>query len=297
MARRAMSERALPRGLYELRYAAFLETVKAHRALLHRYCARMCGSVLDGEDVMQDVLLEAYRKLDLLDEPRAMKSWLFRMAHRRCIDHLRKQRPGLFVELDESNEPVVPAPEIAAFGMSNAIERLVSLLPPMERACVLLKDVLELSLEEAADTVGNSVGGVKSALHRGRARLLETDEGSLPSKPIDPRLRPLLERYVVLFNQRDWAGVIDLTRADAHLHVADCYDGRISDAPYFSEFERSKTPWRIELADRDGELLLIASKLVAGAWRPTHPVRVSLAADGKVSISDYYACPWVMDLM
>lgn len=292
-----MSERPLPQGLYDLRYAAFLETVKAHRALLHRYCARMCGSALDGEDVMQDVLLEAYRKLDLLDEPRAMKSWLFRMAHRRCIDHLRKQRPEVFVELDDANEPLVAPPEIAAFGTNNAIERLVSVLPPMERACILLKDVLELSLQEAAEIVGNSVGGVKSALHRGRARLLEADRMSIPSRPRDPRLRPLLERYVALFNQRNWAGVVDLTRADAHLHVADCYDGRIADAPYFSEFERSRAPWRIGIANFDGELLLMVSNLIDGAWRPTYPVRVSVDRGGKVSISDYYACEWVMNWM
>ena len=286
----------LPQGLYDLRYAAFLETVKAHRPVLHRYCARMCGSLLDGEDVMQDVLLEAYRKLDQLDEPRAMKSWLFRIAHSRCIDHLRQTRQRTFVELDESNAPIELPPETAAFGTRNAIERLVGTLPPMERACILLKDVLDLSLEEAADVVGNSVGGVKSALHRGRARLQRAGEPLTVEKQVDPRLQPLLERYVTLFNKRDWKAVVELTRADAHLHVADCYDGKISDAPYFSEFEQSASPWRIGTGTLDGEPVLIVSNWTGSEWRPTYPVRVAVDADGAISIVDYYACPWVMTL-
>jgi RNA polymerase sigma-70 factor (ECF subfamily) len=284
----------VPQGLYDLRYAGFLETVKAHRVVLHRFCARMCGSVLDGEDVMQDVLLEAYRKLDQLEEPRAMKAWLFRIAHRRCIDHLRKQRQGQLVELDDSNSPIAFPPETAAFGTRNAIERLVGALPPMERACVLLKDVLDLSLDEAADVVGNSVGGVKSALHRGRARLQMAAQPAAAERQLDPKLRPLLERYVALFNRRDWQGVVELTRADAHLHVADCYDGEISEAPYFSEFEQAATPWRIDIGILDSELLLIVSNWTDGAWRPTYPVRVAVAPDGAVSITDYYACPWIM---
>ncbi|WP_064684270.1 RNA polymerase sigma factor [Rhizobium bangladeshense] len=290
-----MPENQLPKGLFDLRYAAFLETVRSHRAILHRYCARMCGSVLDGEDVMQDVLLEAYRKLDLLKEPRAMKAWLFRIAHNRCLDHIRAKRSWNFVELDEANAPAVLPPEIPAFGTTNAIDRLVRTLPPMERACVLLKDVLDLSLEEAAGVVGNSVGGVKSALHRGRARLAAQSEVSARPASDDPALLALLERYVALFNQRNWAGVVELTSADAHLHVADCYDGEIGKAPYFSEFEKSKTPWHLDLARLDGELVMMVSNWIDHSWRPTYPVRIQIGVDGGLSISDYYACPWLME--
>src|SRR3954463_3134989 len=78
-------------GPFEERYKAFLETISTLRPSLHRYCARMTGSVMDGEDVVQDALFEAYRKLDQFDESRPLKPWLFRICHNRCIDFLRRK--------------------------------------------------------------------------------------------------------------------------------------------------------------------------------------------------------------
>src|SRR6266481_8759307 len=78
-------------GPFEARYLAFLETVTNLRPSLHRYCSRMTGSLLDGEDVVQDALIEAYRKLDQFDDSRPLKPWLFRIAHNRCIDFLRRK--------------------------------------------------------------------------------------------------------------------------------------------------------------------------------------------------------------
>ena len=77
-------------GRLEKRYLAFLETISSLRPILHRYCARMTGSVMDGEDVVQEALFEAYRKLDKFDESRPLKPWMFRIAHNRCIDFLRR---------------------------------------------------------------------------------------------------------------------------------------------------------------------------------------------------------------
>ncbi len=85
-------------GRFEARYLAFLETITQLRPSLHRYCARMTGSVVDGEDVVQEVLFEAYRKLEKFDDSRALKPWLFRIAHNRCIDFLRKR--GVRVEAE-----------------------------------------------------------------------------------------------------------------------------------------------------------------------------------------------------
>ena len=80
-----------PPGPFEARYLAFLETVTQLRPALHRYCARMTGSVMDGEDIVQEALFEAYRKLDQFDDSRPIKPWLFRIAHNRCIDFLRRR--------------------------------------------------------------------------------------------------------------------------------------------------------------------------------------------------------------
>src|SRR5258708_13005087 len=78
-------------GPFEARYLAFLETITQLRPRLHRYCSRMAGSVMDGEDIVQDALFEAYRKLDQYDDTRPLAPWLFRIAHNRCIDFLRRR--------------------------------------------------------------------------------------------------------------------------------------------------------------------------------------------------------------
>src|SRR5262249_13924262 len=94
-------------GPFEARYLAFLETIPTLRPSLHRYCARMTGSVMDGEDVAQDALFEAYRKLDKFDDSRPLKPWLFRIAHNRCIDFLRKRGVRIEAETAVASSDVV----------------------------------------------------------------------------------------------------------------------------------------------------------------------------------------------
>ena len=79
-------------GRFDARYIAFLETITSLRPALHRYCSRMTGSVLDGEDVVQEALFQAYRKLDTFDDARPLKPWLFQIAHNRCIFRCREVR-------------------------------------------------------------------------------------------------------------------------------------------------------------------------------------------------------------
>jgi RNA polymerase sigma-70 factor, ECF subfamily len=159
-------------GPFEARYLAFLETISTLRPSLHRYCARMTGSVMDGEDVVQEALFEAYRKLDQFDQNRPLKPWLFRIAHNRCIDFLRhrgvRDEAEMAAAVPEAIETADPA-----LGTGKAVEHLVLTLPPKERACVLLKDVFDYSLEETAQLVDSTVGGVKAALNRARTKLAE----------------------------------------------------------------------------------------------------------------------------
>src|SRR6184192_3648290 len=135
-------------GKFDTRYLAFLETITSLRPSLHHYCSRMTGSVMDGEDVVQEALFEAYRKLEQFDQSRPLAPWLFRIAHNRCIDFLRRR--GVREDAEEgaaTPDSVAPVdPPGPALGC--AVERLVSILPPMERACVLLKDVFDYSLED-----------------------------------------------------------------------------------------------------------------------------------------------------
>ncbi|MBN9222258.1 MAG: sigma-70 family RNA polymerase sigma factor [Mesorhizobium sp.] len=289
--------RLTPSDLLDPRYAAFLATVSHLRARLHRYCARMTGSALDGEDVMQDALFEAYRKIELLDDAKALPPWLFRIAHNRCIDLIRGRRARMRAEAGHASDDIVLPAEPAGQGVGHAIERLVVHLPPKERACVLLKDVFDHSLEEIAELVGSTSGGVKSALSRGRAKL-----AALPAQPVaapadDPELTRLLERYVELFNVRDWDGVRALTSADARLRVSDCYNGLLSRSPYFVEYERSELPWRLRPGVVEGEQVLVVDRQYGEAWRPAYLVRVHATSGVIDRIADYYACPWILEMV
>src|SRR5258708_35537173 len=135
------------RGIFEARYLAFLETITHLRPSLHRYCSRMTGSVLDGEDIVQDSLFQAYRKLDTFDDDRPLAPWLFRIAHNRCIDFLRRREVRQEAEA-AAVEPdsVVPADPVGPI-LDRAVVHAGLALPPKERACVLLKDVFDYSLE------------------------------------------------------------------------------------------------------------------------------------------------------
>jgi len=283
-----------PTGLVDVRYAAFLETVAHKRAPLHRYCARMTGSVMDGEDIMQEALFEAYRKLDSLDDPSALSGWLFRIAHNRCIDFIRKREARQRAETDFAEDDIILPVEPAGTAADRAIERLVISLPPKERACILLKDVLDHSLEEIAELVDSTVGGVKAALNRGRTKL-----AALPPVPDrvvehDLELMKLLKRYVALFNRRDWDGVRALTSADAQLRVSDCFRGRLADSPYFIEYEKTQDIWKMAVGEMDGETVLIVLFLGASGWRPIYPVRIQAVGGFINRITDYYACPWIL---
>jgi RNA polymerase sigma-70 factor, ECF subfamily len=291
------SEYVNPSGPFEARYLAFLETVTQLRPSLHRYCARMTGSVMDGEDVVQEALFEAYRKLDKFDDRRPLKPWLFRIAHNRCIDFLRKRGVRVEAETAAMVPDAVNPVEPPALGLGRAVEHLVSSLPPKERACVLLKDVFDYSLEEIAELVDSTVGGVKAALIRGRAKLEASPASTKPSRAVDPELTRIMRLYVDRFNRRDWDGVRELISADARLTVADAFAGELVDAPYFSNYERWSMPWRLTLGEVDGEPVVIILQRGTDTWTPYSVVRFDVEGQQINRIRDYAHCPWLISMV
>jgi RNA polymerase sigma-70 factor (ECF subfamily) len=282
-------------GLFEARYLAFLETVSNLRPQLHRYCSRMVGSVLDGEDVVQDALFQAYRKLESFDDSRPLKPWLFRIAHNQCIDFLRRRRLRQDTEAEAAApDSVVPKDPLGP-GIERAIERLVLALPPKERASVLLKDVLDYSLEEIAELVDSTVGGVKAALNRGRTKLASLPELSNRARPVpNPEAEQLLGLYVERFNRNDWDGLRELITADARVHVADKYFGPLTGSPYFGRYQRLTDLWRVVVGEVDGEPAVIVLEPGTGGWVPQALVRVEMSEGHIVGITDYTHCPWVL---
>jgi RNA polymerase sigma-70 factor, ECF subfamily len=152
---------------------------------LHRYCARLMGSVIDGEDVVQDTLIRALVALQDLEETPPLRPWLFRIAHNRALDLLRGREVRMAEPIDAAADiadPVQPDP-LEMLMRKEAVKTAVSRfaeLPALQRSVVILKDVLDESLMEIAALLDLTVDAVKGHLARGRAHLREINAHARP---------------------------------------------------------------------------------------------------------------------
>jgi RNA polymerase sigma-70 factor (ECF subfamily) len=193
------------------------------------------------------------------------------------------------VAMPETTPPAEPA-----LGTGKAVEHLVLTLPPKERACVLLKDVFDYSLEEVAELVDSTVGGVKAALNRARTKLAASSPSATPARAASPELKRVMQLYVDRFNRRDWDGVLELTSVDARLYVGERFAGKLVDAPYFANYERWPWPWKLAVGDVDGEPLVIILRRGADTWVPHSALRLAVIGQRIERIVDYIHCPWVL---
>ena len=281
------------------RQAQFLALAEKLRPELHRYCARLMGSVIDGEDVVQDTFARAFVALDELEEGAPMRAWLFRIAHNRALDLLRSRaiRAAEPIEAaEELADPEIPDP-VEAMMRREAVETAVSRfaeLPTMQRSVVILKDVLDQSLEEIAAMLDLTVNAVKAHLARGRARL-KTIKAHAPTKPSPRPPSPAVARYVALFNDRDWDGLRAMLADDVRL-IQSSYPLRAG-APdvgmFFGIYSRSD-PVRLMPAWLDGREV---SAVYDGfrAVRPSYFMWLEWK-DGRISfIRDYRHVRYVVD--
>ena len=204
------------------RRAELLALTGEVRGELHRYCARLMGSVIDGEDVVQDALARALAALGEIEEMPQLRPWLFKIAHNRALDLLRSRSV-------RKAEPIETASEIAdgshpdpmeVLMRQEAVETAVSRfaeLPLLQRSVVILKDVLDESLKDIADLLDLTVDAVKAQLARGRARLRDINAQAATLSAVRP-VSAATARYVTLFNAQNWDGLRALLADDVRLH-------------------------------------------------------------------------------
>jgi RNA polymerase sigma-70 factor, ECF subfamily len=215
----------------------------AMRPKLHRYCARMVGSVIDGEDVLQDALIKAVEALPSASAIGNPEAWLFRIAHHTALDFLRRRnrqqalRSGEDVDMMADEADTVASREIARASL-----RTFMRLPVAQRASVILMDVLGCSLKEVCDVMDYSLPAVKAALHRGRTQLRElADE---PEDRPQPKLsdadRDRLGAYVAHFNARDFDAIRAMIADDVRLDLVNKtrMNGKAEVSRYFGNYSK-----------------------------------------------------------
>lgn len=204
------------------RRAELLALAGELRPELHRYCSRLMGSVIEGEDVVQDTLAKAFIVLDGLSETPPLRAWLFRVAHNRALDLLRSKavRASEPIEaaqnvIDEANpDPLEGLMRQEA--VRTAVSRFAE-LPILQRSVLILKDILDEPLADIALLLDLTLDSVKAHLARGRARLREINGKASQFPEIEPP-SAAVARYVALFNQRDWDGLRALLADDVKLN-------------------------------------------------------------------------------
>jgi RNA polymerase sigma factor (sigma-70 family) len=281
------------------RHAQLVALASELRPELHRYCARLMGSVIEGEDVVQDTFARAFVALDELEEDAPMRAWLFRIAHNRALDLLRNRAIRAAEPIEAAHEVADPesVDPVELMMRREAVETAVSRfaeLPTMQRAVVILKDVLDQSLEEIATMLDLTVNAVKAHLARGRARL-KAIKAQAPAQLAPRSPSPDLARYVALFNQRNWDGLRGMLADDVRL-VQSTYPLRAGAADvgmFFGIYSRS-TPVRLAPAWLDG-------REVIAVYEDTQAVKPSYLMwlqwkDGRITfIRDYKHVRYVID--
>jgi RNA polymerase sigma-70 factor, ECF subfamily len=221
---------------------AFARLFRELRPKLHRYCARMTGSVIDGEDLLQEALLRAIEALPKAGPIARPEGWLFRIAHNAALDFLRRARRNA-VQTDEEAEMIAdPISAVDNRQAAAASLRTFMRLPVAQRSSVILMDVLGYSLQEIGSVTGLTVPSVKASLHRGRMRLRELagEPDDLAPPVLEERERRRLALYIDRFNARDFDALRDLLADEVRLELVSQsrMNGRREVANYFGNYAR-----------------------------------------------------------
>jgi RNA polymerase sigma factor (sigma-70 family) len=263
----------------------FLQLVSDVRPELHRYCARLTGSVIEGEDIVQDTLAKAFYALSLLADVPSLRPWLFRIAHHTALDFLKSHGRKYVEPVADLDELVgfeeKPDPAVVRAALASFLS-----LPVTQRSAVILKDVLGHSLEETADTMATTVMAVKAALVRGRKTLLQQARAA----PLPAPSPAELQRYVSLFNARDWDGIRALVSDDCRLDLVAKSQRRGKQVgAYLARYEREQLSARIARVE---------GRPAVAVYRPDEPqpayfILLELEAGRVSAIRDFRYVPYI----
>ena len=273
--------------------------LSAMRPALHRYCARMTGSAVDGEDVVQEAMLKAFTAWEAagpLDNP---EGWLFRVAHNTALDFLRRRRRIPLMQTEEElamiAAPDQPDPDIATVTLRTFLR-----LPALQRSTVILKDVLGHSLVEISAIVEASEASVKSALQRGRVRLRElgAEPPDIDLPMLSEAMRARLSAYVQGFKTGDFDAVRAMLADDVKLDlVATKFQKRGKGAvgDYYGAYEAAGEKWAYAAGVVEGHAAMLVYERAVSLDAPAYFVVLGFEG-GQVSvIHDFLYARYAME--
>jgi RNA polymerase sigma factor (sigma-70 family) len=271
----------------------FEDRLTALRPRLHRYCARMTGSAVDGEDVLQDALVKALSARAEGAKVDNLEGWLFRIAHNASIDLLRRRSRNTVVPLTEDVEAApMPEADIVAVSFQTFLR-----LPELQRCAVILKDVLGHSIDEVASIADCTPAAAKSALQRGRTALRQfaqmPADTRLPLIPDDARQK--MVAFVDLFRIGDFDAIRAMLADDVKLELVNRlkWEGRDKIVPYFTRYAE-ETKWRFSFGAVEGRPAMLVFE--SGAMeKPAYFVLVDWRNDQISSIRDFLFAPYALE--
>jgi RNA polymerase sigma-70 factor (ECF subfamily) len=271
----------------------------AMRPKLHRYCARMTGSVIDGEDVLQDALIkavEAQAGAGAIGNP---EGWLFRIAHNTALDFLRRRnrqealRGSAEVDMIVDQLDAVESRQIAATSL-----RTFMRLPVAQRSSVILMDVLGCSLKEICEVMDCSLPAAKAALHRGRTQLREIsgEPEDTPQQRLSDADRARLGAYVAHFNARDFDAIRAMISDEVRLDLVNRtqMQGKAEVFSYFGNYAKV-SDWHLVPGLVEGHPAILVFDPNERDSGPKYFMLLGWSVDKVATIRDFRHAPYVID--
>jgi len=271
----------------------------AMRPKLHRYCARMVGSVIDGEDVLQDALIKAVESFPSAGPIGNSEGWLFKIAHNTALDYLRRRNRQQALQSGEEVDMIADQADIVlSRQIASASLRTFMRLPVAQRSSVILMDVLGCSLQEICAVMDFSLPAVKAALHRGRAQLrqLAEEPDDLPQPKMSEADRVRLGVYVAHFNARDFDAIRGLIADDVRLDLVNRtrMTGKAEVSRYFGNYSKA-SDWRLAPGLVEGRPAILVFDPEQPGAAPKYFMLLQWSADKVAEIRDFRHAPYVID--